>query len=225
METQSGSEVSPLVNPDVAELVVAAAERLFFAAGFSRTSMDDLAQELRISKKTIYRYFPGKRSLLAAVLDRQFARVEKALAEAAEGSAGKPFEHQVEDFLIAAGGELSRIGAPQLLWGRGDPMLRSHVEQRVEAVVYQRIDDLLQTGHRLGALSTPPELLSVITRGAMERLLTSELPLTLDRSAADLLRETVDVVLRGALVPGGRTAGPDDRSAAPATYTTPRRPT
>lgn len=224
METQTGSEVSRLVNPDVAELVVDAAERLFFTAGFSRTSMDDLAQELRISKKTIYRYFPGKRSVLAAVLDRQFARVEKALAEAVEASADQPFEHQVEDFLIAAGGELSRIGAPQLLWGRGDPVLKSHVEQRVEAVVHRRIDDLFQTGHRLGALSTPPELLSVITRGALERLLTSELPLALDRSAADLLRETVDVVLRGALIPDGGTSGPGDRSAAPGTSEAPRRP-
>ncbi|GAB2857934.1 hypothetical protein GCM10027176_70510 [Actinoallomurus bryophytorum] len=225
METQRGSAVSRLVDPDVAELVVDTAERLFFTAGFSRTSMDDLARELRISKKTIYRYFPGKRSVLAAVLDRQFARVEKALAEAVDASAGTPFEHQVEDFLVAAGGELSRIGAPQLLWGRGDPLLKTYVEQRVETVVYRRIDDLFQTGHRAGALSTPPELLSVITRGALERLLSSELPLALDRSAADLLRETVDVVLRGALVREGGVSVPGDRSSSPGTSENSRRPT
>lgn len=201
METERGSKVSEVIGPDVAELVVAAAERLFFTAGFGNTSMDDLAQELRISKKTIYRHFPGKRSLLAAVLDRQFGRVEQALVEATDKAANEPFERQVEDFLVAAGSELSRIGAPQLLWGRGDPMLRPYVEQRVETVVYQRIDDLFRLGHERGALRTPPELLSVITRGAVERLLNSELPRQLDRTAADLLRETVDVVLRGALVP------------------------
>jgi AcrR family transcriptional regulator len=48
--------VSRLVNPDVAELVLDAAERLFFTAGFSRTS---ITQELRMSRKTFYRYFPG----------------------------------------------------------------------------------------------------------------------------------------------------------------------
>jgi hypothetical protein len=113
--------------------------------------------------------------VLAAVLDRHFARVGKAPAEAVE--------------------------------------------------VYRRIDDLFPTGHRAGALSTPPELLSVITRGALERLLSSELPLALDRSAADLLRETVDVVLRGALVREGGTSGPGDRSPASGTSETPRRPT
>jgi hypothetical protein len=39
-------------------------------------------------------------------------------------------------------------------------------------------------------------------------LLTSELPLALDRSAADLVRETVGVVLRWALVPDLGTSGP-----------------
>jgi hypothetical protein len=54
------------------------------------------------------------------------------------------------------------------------------------------------------APSAPPELHSSITRGILERLLTSELPLVLERSAVDLLRGTVDVVLRGAPVPRRR---------------------
>ena len=73
------------------------------------------------------------------------------------------------------------------------------------------------------APSAPPELHSSITRGILERLLTSELPLALDRSAADLLRETVDVVLHGALVRDSGTSGPGDRSSAPGSSKTPRR--
>ncbi|KIF79555.1 hypothetical protein QR77_38245 [Streptomyces sp. 150FB] len=176
--------------------------------------MDELARELGMSKKTIYRYFPGKRSLLAAVLDRQFARVDKALASAAEPVAGQAFDQQVERFLIAAGGELSRIGAPQLLWGRGDPMLRPYVEQRVEAVVYRRIDELFRTGHERGLLPAPPELLSLITRGALEQLLASRLPQDLDRSAADLLRATIDVVLHGAVRPPDVDAGARTQDSA-----------
>ena len=48
------------------------------------------------------------------------------------------------------------------------------------------------------ALSTP-ELLGVITRGVLEWLLMSELPLAPCRSAADLLSETAGMVLRRAL--------------------------
>ncbi|WP_433199809.1 TetR/AcrR family transcriptional regulator [Nocardia sp. CA-107356] len=200
METNFVSQVSD-GGGQRADVIVAAAGRLFFAPGLARVSMDDLARELGMSKKTIYRHFPDKRTLLTAVLDRQFAAVERTLLAAAEDVAGQPLDIRVQRFLIAAGSELGRIGAAQLATGRGDPMLREYVEQRVDAVVYRRLDELFRDGHRQGLLPTPPELLGEITRGALERLLTSQLPHTLDWTAADLLRATVDIVLYGAIRP------------------------
>jgi hypothetical protein len=107
----------------------------------------------------------------------------------------------VQGFLLAAGGELGRIGAAQLAIGRGDALLRRQVEQRIDATVYQRLDRLLRDGHQHGLLSTPPELLGQLIRGAVERLLNSQLPRELNVSAADLLRATVDTVLYGAIRP------------------------
>jgi hypothetical protein len=78
-------------------------------------------------------------------------------------------------------------------------MLRQYVEQRVDAVIYRRIDELFRDGHRRGLLLAPPKLLGEITRGALERLFTSELPHELEWTAADLLRATVDTVLYGAI--------------------------
>jgi AcrR family transcriptional regulator len=198
METDCVSLVSA-ADERRADMIVETAARLFFAPGFARVSMDDLARELRMSKKTIYRHFPDRRSLVAAVLDRQFAAVECTLVAAAEDADGQPFGVRVQRFLIAAGSELGRIGAAQLATGRGDPLLRQYVEQRVDAVVYRRLDDLLRDGHRRGLLPAPPELLSEIVRGALERLLGSQLPRELGWTAADLLRATVDTVLYGAI--------------------------
>jgi AcrR family transcriptional regulator len=163
--------------------------------------MDDLARDLGMAKKTIYRHFPDKHSLLTAVLDRQFGAIEHTLAAAAEGTRDKPFGEQVRQFLIAAGSELGRIGAAQLATGRGDAVLRRYVEQRIDAAVYQRLDALFRDGHRRGLLSAPPELLGEIIRGAVERLLNSPLPRELNRTAADLLRTAVDTVLYGAIRP------------------------
>ncbi|MFD8418088.1 TetR/AcrR family transcriptional regulator [Streptomyces sp. NPDC059466] len=212
METESVSKVSE-DGERRADVIVEAAGRLFFAPGFARVSMDDLARELGMSKKTIYRHFPDKRSLLAAVLDRQFATVERTLTAAAEEAEGQPFGVRVQRFLIAAGSELGRIGAAQLATGRGDVMLRQYVEQRVDEVVYGRLDELFREGHRQGLLPAPPELLSEITRGAVERLLTSQLPRELDWTAAELLRATVDTVLYGAIRPAHPVAH-DERIGA-----------
>src|SRR5438094_8287384 len=56
--------------------IVDAARVHFFSHGFRRVTMDDLAEELGISKKTLYAHFPGKFDLLEAVLADKLAGVE-----------------------------------------------------------------------------------------------------------------------------------------------------
>jgi len=46
--------------------IVATAHDQFLASGFSAVTMDDLARELGMSKKTLYEFFPGKLDLLRA---------------------------------------------------------------------------------------------------------------------------------------------------------------
>jgi len=53
-----------------------------------------------------------------------------------------------------------------------------------------------------GLLLAPPELLSEITCGALDRRLTSQVPRELDWTATDLLRAAVDTVLYKAAYPG-----------------------
>jgi AcrR family transcriptional regulator len=48
--------------------ILEAAGRLFYRYGFRRASLDDIARECRVSKKTIYQYFEGKDELVRAVL-------------------------------------------------------------------------------------------------------------------------------------------------------------
>src|SRR5215212_5743915 len=52
----------------------------FFAHGYSRFTMDDLAAELGMSKKTLYRHFAGKDEIVGAVL-RDFSQEIRADAE------------------------------------------------------------------------------------------------------------------------------------------------
>jgi AcrR family transcriptional regulator len=197
METKIVSSVSE--DERRAEVILAAASELFLAPGPGRVSMDDLARDLGMAKKTIYRHFPDKHSLLTAVLDRRFGAIERTLVAALDAADGAPFGERVRQFLVAACAELGRIGAAQLTTGRGDAVLRRHVEQRIDAVVYERLDELYREGHRRGLLTVAPELLGEITRGAVERLLNSHLPRQLNSTAADLLRATVDTVLYGAI--------------------------
>lgn len=46
------------------EKIVISSRELFLKKGFSHTSMDEIARNLKISKKTIYKFFPSKKILL-----------------------------------------------------------------------------------------------------------------------------------------------------------------
>lgn len=67
------------MGSSTAQRIVAAARAHFFAHGFRSVTMDDLAAELGMSKKTLYAEFSSKAALLRAVLLDKFATVEKDL--------------------------------------------------------------------------------------------------------------------------------------------------
>src|SRR5215813_7363126 len=61
--------------------IVEGARAHFFSHGFRSVSMDDLAAELAVSKKTLYAHFPSKIAVLEAVLADKFAGLEAKLEE------------------------------------------------------------------------------------------------------------------------------------------------
>lgn len=70
METKNTYKVYKM-NEISKQRVIEHARERFFAAGFSKVTMDELSQDLGISKKTMYQYFESKEELLNAVIDWQ----------------------------------------------------------------------------------------------------------------------------------------------------------
>src|SRR5918998_6721905 len=60
------------------EQILAAATEAFARAGFAATSLDDIAEEARISKVILYRHFQSKADLYLAVLDQALQRMVTA---------------------------------------------------------------------------------------------------------------------------------------------------
>ncbi|MGE5229562.1 MAG: TetR/AcrR family transcriptional regulator [Deltaproteobacteria bacterium] len=60
--------------------ITEAFERHVESAGYANTTLDDIARELKISKKTIYVHFDGKRDIYAHVVARTARRMKAQLA-------------------------------------------------------------------------------------------------------------------------------------------------
>jgi AcrR family transcriptional regulator len=59
--------------------IVRVAGKIFLRSGFNRVSMDDVARELGMSKKTVYLHFESKEELLRAVLLRRVSEADAGL--------------------------------------------------------------------------------------------------------------------------------------------------
>jgi len=64
------------------QLIADAFERQLSRVGYDRTTLDDISRELRISKKTIYVHFDGKRDIYAFLVTGRAAREKMKLAAA-----------------------------------------------------------------------------------------------------------------------------------------------
>ncbi len=66
------------VNLEEYNKILKGAGQLFFRIGIKSASMDDIARELGISKKTIYKHFEDKRSLVHSVLTANMKSEQEA---------------------------------------------------------------------------------------------------------------------------------------------------
>jgi AcrR family transcriptional regulator len=64
----------------IRQVIVDKASELFFEYGFTNTTTQQIAEELDISKKTIYKYFPSKEALLEEILAKEHREMEFRLS-------------------------------------------------------------------------------------------------------------------------------------------------
>ena len=78
--------VSEHIEPDTRERILVVAERLFRQIGYQKTTVADIAKELRMSPANVYRFFNSKKAIHEGVARGLMGGVE----EAAQKIAGAP---------------------------------------------------------------------------------------------------------------------------------------
>jgi AcrR family transcriptional regulator len=75
-------ETATIPEPGLDRRLADAALRLVARYGLAKLTLDDVAREAGCSRATLYRYYPGKQALLAAVVATETARLRAGLDEA-----------------------------------------------------------------------------------------------------------------------------------------------
>ena len=74
------------IEPDTRERILVVAERLFRQIGYQKTTVADIAKELRMSPANVYRFFDSKKAIHEGVARGLMGEVE----DAAQRIARKP---------------------------------------------------------------------------------------------------------------------------------------
>jgi AcrR family transcriptional regulator len=80
-----GASVQSARETEQRERIISTAERLFREIGFQKTTVADIARELRMSPANVYRFFGAKSEINAAVARQLMSEVEQAAQSIARG--------------------------------------------------------------------------------------------------------------------------------------------
>lgn len=69
------------IQVDIRQNIITTAEELFIRYGFKRVTMDDIAREMTMSKKTIYQFFKDKNEMVCAVTEEHLQREEMQMEQ------------------------------------------------------------------------------------------------------------------------------------------------
>lgn len=184
--------------------IVDGARRHFFAHGFRGVSMDDLAAELGMSKKTLYSRFDTKHQLLEAVIDEQFRRVSEE-CERILAAGGLDFPATLQEFLACIQRYTAEIQPPFLKDMRQEvPETFQRVERLRRALIERYFGELMRRGRAAGFIrkDVPAPIIIEILLAAVQAIVNparmGELDLTVKSGCAFITK----VVLEGAVAPG-----------------------
>ena len=77
--------ISEHVEPDTRERILVVAERLFRQIGYQKTTVADIAKELRMSPANVYRFFESKKAIHEGVARSLMGEVEVEAKRIADG--------------------------------------------------------------------------------------------------------------------------------------------
>ena len=186
--------------------IVEAAREHFFSHGFRSVTMDDLAEEIAISKKTLYAHFPSKIALLEAVLADKFAGLEAKLEEITRAYPHN-FPAALHELLASTQRELDEIKPPFVRDMRQKaPQVFKIVERRRAELIQCFFGKLFSEGQRTGMVrkDLPAKLMIEILLAAVQAIVNpakvEELGLTPKTGFASVVK----VVLEGVITRKGR---------------------
>lgn len=192
-------------NP-VLTRIVRQARAHFFSHGYSQCTMDELAAELGMSKKTLYVHFASKEALMAAVIE-DLSREIRASADALFANRQLNFAEKLRGFAEGMVERLTKTN-PRLLRDlqRFAPELYQRVTEMREKNIPYVFGRFIEEGQIAGMVRSDVRLDFAVAffLSAMNGLVQPAAMERLGLTPRDIIPRAIELFFGGLLTPAGR---------------------
>jgi AcrR family transcriptional regulator len=177
--------------------ILETAHEKFRRFGIRRVTMDEIARDLRVSKKTLYQFFPDKEALVRASVERIAGKVIPIVSEAF-GRDGPPMERLVAAWQGFA--TLPRLLSAELIADiQADyPHLWKEIDARRHEVI-GRFEKLIADGVRSGDIrpEVHPKVAMRLIVAVVEQVMVPDVLASGEFTPAEAVGTIITIVSRG----------------------------
>lgn len=189
---------------ELREKIIDAARQKFFSDGFVKTSIDEIARDFHISKKSIYKYFKSKDDLLTTVVKDFAGKVTEEIIRIMEND--KNSVEKLIDVLMLIQNSMRSISLKYFEDIRKHkPKLLNYIENFRKENLEKIVNLTIQKGKEEGFFEdVDPEIVFRIFYGAVNNVLIPDFLISHPVSKDDAVKKTFDILLNGILTSEGK---------------------
>lgn len=185
------------------EKIIKHSQQKFFNEGFHKTTMDELAKELQVSKKTIYKYFPSKEKLVEEITDDIISVIDEDIKNIIEAK-----ENVVWKFVRVLKMYNSRTMCFSNKWQHDVQVHTPHIWRKIDNFrtekIFSGLSELLQQGKKEKLIQDfPNELIIASFVSTIRTVMNQDFIFRNNFSIQQAFYYTFEMLLRGILTKPG----------------------
>lgn len=186
------------------EKIIDTGEEKFFKDGFYKTTMNEIASELRMSKKTIYKFFPSKEDLIFAIGKHFMNRMKNSILPAlnSEKNAIEKLEWLMQ--ILAKTSENISVQRMEEM-KRHFPSLWNEIDGFRTRMMFDNITKIIEQGKKEGLfIDYPPIIIMNVLVASVRSVVNPDFVLNNNYSIIEAARYAFKIIIGGIVTKKGR---------------------
>lgn len=193
-------------DKDIKQRITQKADEMFRQFGFTKVTMEEIASDLAISKKTLYKHFSNKEHILKELVHNNKCEVDNFIDELMSNKM-MPFLEKLKSFMNFIAKQAQKLEGPMVRdLMRSNPEVWKDIEEFRSKKAYKHLSQLISEGIEDGIFrkDVNNEVVVVAYVASIHSLINpevlSKLPITVDQAFRDILK----ILFEGIFTDDGR---------------------